>query len=557
MVQQQCNARYTRDKTTRLFLAVIAALLFVMSAEPVRAEHYIYTVRPGDNPWRLAQRYLKSMRYWQPLQRLNGIEQPRTIPPGTKLKFPVEWLKVQPAFVKVIEVQGDVRVVAKGNTTPQALKTGDQLKIGDRIITGTASSSTLEYADGSRMLLQAETELVFDQLSAYGDTGMVDTRLRLPSGRVDTQVTPSKGPASRYEITTPSAVAAVRGTSFRVSSEGTKQLTRAEVLTGLVGVEAAKVEREVPAGFGTVAEAGKPPSPPKALLPAPDVQEIPTVFVHVPFQLSWPEVTDAVAYRIQLFPQDRPAALLQDQMVTTNTLSDIRVPDGDYILRLRAVDALGLEGLNAEHRFTVDDQPVAPALLDLINNKIVREPQPAFNWSQPQDSVAFHFQLARDAGFETMVVDLPRHDQAHFHPAEALPPGEYYWRVASVRGENKQGPFSTPQVFQITTIPPAPQLEVPVVEDDMLVFRWVAAADASQYQLQLANDREFDNVVIDETVSETELRIKPPRADTYYARIRAVDAHDYPGPFSEIQEVNVSGDEHVPLILLIGLLLLL
>ena len=41
--------------------------------------------------------YLADWRRWPALQALNGVDQPRSIPPGTRLSIPLAWLRFQPA----------------------------------------------------------------------------------------------------------------------------------------------------------------------------------------------------------------------------------------------------------------------------------------------------------------------------------------------------------------------------------------------------------------------------------------------------------------------------
>ena len=269
--------------TTRWLAAVLPVLL---SAAAI-ADDWIYTVRPGDNLWNLSEIHLSSMDYWQPLQRHNNISDPQNIPPGSRLKFPVAWLKYQPASALVIQLQGEALLVSASDGSSRALTINTRLHSGDRIKTGADSNLNILFADGSELLVLSDSEVVMDSLSAYGITGMVDTRIRLQGGRVDTRVVPAQGPGSRYHIITPAAVAAVRGTSFRVSADTDKPVARSEVTEGKVGVSGSGASQLVPAGFGTITEAGKPPQPPRELLPAPDLSSLPAVLDRLPLQFNW------------------------------------------------------------------------------------------------------------------------------------------------------------------------------------------------------------------------------------------------------------------------------
>jgi hypothetical protein len=50
------------------------------------------------------------------------------------------------------------------------------------------SAATVQFADGSRMLVQADSALTLDSMSAYHTTGMVDSTMRLHHVRIENDV---------------------------------------------------------------------------------------------------------------------------------------------------------------------------------------------------------------------------------------------------------------------------------------------------------------------------------------------------------------------------------
>jgi len=157
-----------------------------------------------------------------------------------------------------------------GGRRPRALQAGEQLHIGDTVETEGDSSITLEFADASRLQLREYSRLRLDQLSRYGHTGMVDTRLRLQQGRASNRVTPARGPASRYIIDAPTATSSVRGTVFRVSAGDDAHAGATEVLEGKVQVGNPHGQRLVhPGQASRSAGSGTAPEAVSGLLPAP------------------------------------------------------------------------------------------------------------------------------------------------------------------------------------------------------------------------------------------------------------------------------------------------
>ncbi len=357
LVKRLVSLLLVRETRSYPLIGLLFTLL-ILGGGTVRADEWVYTFRPGDTLWVLCSTYVAEPDCWNKVALRNKIANPRRISPGTKLYLPIAWLKVQPAKAKVLTVEGEP-VMSLDDGKFKTIQKGDSFSVGDHLHSRDGSF-LLEFADGSQLMVKAGSEVLFDTLTLYGDSGMVDTRIRLNRGRVRAKVTPSKGSGSRYEIVTPAAAAAVRGTVFRVSSavsdtEGDAPVMTTEVLKGNVSVGNDQGEQSVDAGYAVKAEKGKVVMPPQALLGAPtltlDVEKrIADVVSEFPLVLGWQPIDGASAYRLELFiveagDRGEERFIFEEKLIVANkTLSLLK--EGRYKINVRAIDSNGFEGVD-------------------------------------------------------------------------------------------------------------------------------------------------------------------------------------------------------------------
>ena len=537
------------SSSRRRHLGWLLCLIAVLGAPPLLADDLVYTVRPGDNLWNLAKHHLKDLSYYRKLQAYNRIEQPRHLKPGSILKIPIEWLVRNPAPARVIKVKGQAELIRRGGgrKTPEP---GDTLTTGDTIRTGMDGSISLRMADDSQIIVQSNTELKMDTLSAYGINGMVDTRMRMQHGRVDAKVPTIRNPASRYEITTPAAVAAVRGTGFRVSADADAPKARTEVLQGTVAVSGASVTRRVPHGFGTLAEAGKPPLKPRPLLPPPDLSGIPQRVRHWPFTLQWNAVAGAVDYRLQISGSPTFETLTLDKRLPRPRLDLPRLEDGSYHLRVRAIDDLGLEGIDATRPLVIDIAPLPPEPLG-ISGGLREGEHPRFAWKPAPMAARYHLQVARSNAFSHPVLNEKALTATEFQGADPLPPGHYVWRVAAIDAKGKEGPFSRIADLTVRPLPAPPEPTETKVKDDTLTITWPAAAEPTRYRIQLARSKDFSDLLLDQTLDTPRVKVPGLPAGTVFYRIQPIDASGAIGPFGATHTAVIPSGFYWPIALLL------
>ena len=536
----------------------IALLLFLtcwLFSYYVCAQDWIYTVRPGDNLWDLTEKHLTHIRYWKKLQELNAIEDPWHMLPGTRLKIPLRWMKLQPATAKVVAVLGPATVLQARGGQPVDVNKGMELRIGDRLLTGPDASATVEFGDGSRMLIEPESEVYFDLLRAYGASGFVDTRVRLRNGRTEHKVTPRSGPDSpRYEIFTPAATTAVRGTNYRIGTFEAGESVATEVLDGRVGVTAAEKRQLVKEGFGVVTQKGLPPAKPARLLGAPNLQDLQIEFERLPLRMELPEIKDASVYRVQIADTERFDALRYDALVDNPYVRGVDLPDGTYVLRMRGVDDSGLEGLDGYHKFVVDARPEPPVLLEPPEGALISRDSWVLEWAEPEEAVSYHLQVAASPAFTSLLIEVEDIQENRFVLSEGLEPGIYHWRIATLDQSGEKGPFGDPQSFK--RLAAAPATEPPSIAEDRVVFRWSAGLPGDSFEFQLARDRNFKQIVEEIVVTEPTHSIDRPESGIYYLRVRTLDADGDPGPYIKPQRLKIPVESYLPYVIT-GLLFLI
>ncbi len=528
---------------SKIHNVVVASILALFVAFPVCAENYLYTVRPGDTLWDLSEKYLeRGVAYTPRLQKLNQVEDPEHLQPGSKLHFPIRWLKIQPAPATIVSVSGTATALIGEDKQAQSLAKGQQLTVGDAVVTGPDGNVAISFADGSRLIIRSDSEVIFDILSAWGDTGMADTRMRLQRGRVDAEVAPATGPASRYEIHTPAAISAVRGTVYRMHADSDQSVARTEVLTGKVAVSGEGRSRRVPATFGVVAEKGKPPQPPRRLLSRPDVSGLAERFERMSIKFSWPDLKGARAYRVQVADNKNFETLRIDRTVPGPDIDRISLgEDGDYHLKVRGVDEVGLEGLDAVHKFVLDARPQPPMSMQPVRQKIIRESQPQFRWTVSEKAAGYRFQLAAGDDFGAPLFDVELKDQSSFSPPDPLSLGTYYWRIATRDEHGELGPYGDVEQFTYQLPPPGPTHAPPDVTDEALGIRWSKVEGAQSYHLQIASDMEFSDLLVDQKISEPSYVLPRPGPGRYYIRVATVEPDGYQGPYGTVQSAEVPG----------------
>jgi hypothetical protein len=511
-----------------------AALSFPTHADPTEWE---YSVQRGDTLIGVAKRYFADPGKWADLQKLNGVRNPYKLQLNSVLRVPIEWLREVPVTASVAVLQGSASV--KRGDEKKSIALGDSLLPGDIVQTDKDSSVVLQLVDGSKLLVLKESELKLDRLGSFPKTGMAATELQLARGRVESQVKKFTGAASRYEIRTPMAQLGVRGTDFRVGvDEGSSS---SEVLEGGVKASANAATVEVQKGFGTRIALGQPPSAPVELLPAPDLSPIPALVDRTPIRFRWVPSQNAAAYRVQIEQNKQSDAILDEALFKTTEASFPDLPDGKYAMRVRAIDANGLEGYNATREIVVKARPEPPFLQSPGDKIVVRGDRPEFKWAKVSEAALYHFQLARDAALSEKIIDSHKLENTEFTVAKPLTPGEYYWRVASLRASGDQGPFGDVQHFTLKAIPVVDGNPVPPkISEKTLTLQWKGGSPGQSYQLQLARNRDFSPLLKDEHLREPKIEFQRPAAGAIFMRVKAIDSDGYEGPFGSPQEIQVA-----------------
>nr|WP_223016939.1 FecR domain-containing protein [Stenotrophomonas maltophilia] len=515
--------------------ALLCALLLLPAI--AAAQDWNYRVRPGDTLWDLGGVYLKPSVRWQQLQQHNRIDNPYRLPPGQLLRFPISWLRIEPAPARVLSVRGKVELSSGDGSASRAIQAGEQLHIGDTVQTEGESSVTLEFADASRLQLREYSRLRLDQLSRYGHTGMVDTRLRLQQGRASNRVTPARGPASRYIIDAPTATSSVRGTVFRVSAGDGRDAAATEVLQGKVQVGNAHGQRMVQPGQATrSASADAAPDAVTVLLPAPQLRNDELRLAPLPTLLAWTPVTGAAHYRVEVVEAATPEILLFAATTPDTRLAIGNLPPGQLRILLRAVDAQGVEGIDASADFELSDQPPPPLTLAPLHGQTINSDRPRFRWSQAPGARSSVLQIAADSTFVQPLQEQTS-TGTDLRLAQPLPPGHYFWRIASRGADGHQGRYGQALPLQLSNEPVDPALQPPEAAHGELTLRWQAGSDGQRYRVQVDRRGDFKAPLVDETVAEPQVSFKRPWRGTLHVRVQYIDDDGHAGEFSPAQQI--------------------
>jgi hypothetical protein len=428
-------------------LGLLPELAGAQATTPVKpAKTVTYVTQAGDSLYDIASRYLRDPRDWSTVRRLNHVKVARRMPPGIELQLPVALLKREPQSARIVATSGPAEQTFQQNVfTPVTV--GMAVGEGDRLRTGRNGFVTLEFEDGSHLSLPQDSMIEIVTLRRTALTGTKDRVIQLWRGEVDSDVKHAKQVADRFQIRSPSVVAGVRGTRFRVSYDNADRSTAVAVLDGAVGVDAANGAVEdvappgqplqasaqlIPAKFGNVTNVGGSVGTPIRLLSPPELvhpgkvqDEKDVVFDLLPF-------AGAHAYRVQIARDAVLLDLLRDQRVNEPRATFKDVPNGTYFVRVSSIDENGLEGLPRVFAFERRQLGVATSARRLGSREF------EFRWLVERSDVAttrFRFVLSSTPDLHDPIIDEPDLTTGEIVVSD-LHPGVYYWTVIAEQFEN-------------------------------------------------------------------------------------------------------------------------
>ena len=495
------------------------------------------TVAKNDYLINICKKYLEDSRRWRKIARINRLANPDLIYPGQRLVLPVDMLRGTPVDGKVTFIKGNAMTQEKGSEEWHPLHPGDPVKQGSGIRTAEESAVEITFEDGASFYLRPNSTLKINTASKKGFDHFM-RQLYLQSGKTISRLKEATGSESRFEIHTPSAVAAARGTEFRVSVDDI-EATRSEVLRGIIGVAAMKQSVEVNEGEGTLVRMNEPPLTPRKLLPAPDLIDMLPVYKSMPLKFHFKNIDGVSSYRITLARDANFKDVLRDVVIKPDESAEMSgMDDGGYFLQSTSIDADGLEGLPSDAvAVKVRVNPVPPFIQSPLAGAESREKSVEFKWLRVKDAVRYHLQIAEDKEFSKLVMD--KADITDTAYTETLPGYKtYYYRVSSIADDGYEGASSDATSFSV--VPPPPSLDKPKVDEKEIHISWRDMGDGITYHFQMAPDTEFRNIIVDEKIERPTITIqRPAKSGTYLVRTSSIDTKGHESDFSTPQSFEI------------------
>lgn len=427
-------------------LALVTTCLCAHAQTPLSRESrepsVPYVVKGSDKLLLLGRQLLINPGDWNEVARFNKLKDPNLIAAGQKLDIPIRFLRSTPGVSKVISVDGDVSLGGA------PLRAGDTVPVGSPLKTGAASLALLALADGSRIKVMpnsvtevlTSTNYPMRDSTKDGTSNWFSGLLRLTTGALEAVASKTAKRATELQIQTQTSTVGVRGTEFRVAfDDPASGGARTEVLEGRVRADntTQKTGADLPMGTGAVIKPAEAKVDVVKLLPAPDLSGITADLLRP--QVNWPlpVLTGAAAFRVQVSDTDKFDKILSDVKVDNSPVnasaafvSLASVPVGPWVVRVRGIDAQGLEGFDTVKRVVVRDATwrVTYSTLSLLDGRSY------LNWTGMQgerDMTAYGYTavLATDAALTQNVQEF----QTPYQRLDlgVLPPGTYYLRLRS------------------------------------------------------------------------------------------------------------------------------
>jgi len=540
-----------RRVATSCLLAALASGSSLAQSEATLA----WRVQPQDTLIGIARAALIDPRAWREVASVNRLANPHRIRPGQVLKIPQRLLRSQPLPVHVVSATGEVRAGAQG----PAVTAGDTLDEGQSLATGPGASAVVELADGTRVKVQpssvAEVLASRRYATARPDPGVRDgsfaAALRVLQGSIEIFATKVLR-ARPLEVTTPTAVVGVRGTTFRVgllprpsgADASQAAASRAEVLDGQVHARAGTTARQgdavaVDAGFGVAVDASTRTPKAEALLPAPDLSAVPARFERPVIRFTLADTGSR--HRVQIAQDDAFERVVSDQ--TLAEAAEVRVAgltDGTWHLRARRVAANGIEGFDASRVVMLKARPEPPGLTMPPPGAKLSAGPVRFAWAPNVGATSYRLQIAGEAGFDAPAAER-RGIVGSRIDVEGLAPGRYRWRMGSTRSDGDEGPWGDAQEFEVRPLPEPPKGGLSA-DGKTLSLSWSARAQDIQ-QAELARDRHFSQLVASAELRSSPWQLpKPDVPDVYYFRYRSIEPDGFVSPWSETLQLDLSRD---------------
>lgn len=507
-----------------------------------------HRVVEGDTLPSIGARYLRAPARWHELQTLNRIADPANLPAGSVVRVPRRWVRpasLTTAKVEFVHGTATGRMPAIDAVPPSALAAGDAVTEGTRLQVPEQGYLRLRLADGSVVRVLADSDVELKRLRGKRPGSTYQSVIQVRKGKVESEVAPQ--PKGRmFEIQAPGAVASVRGTRFDVSVGGDGRVATA-VTEGVVSLRPNRRPQGAPraaslvGGQGAVVDDQGRIGPRRALPAAPDLSRLPRELEDanlVTLELGPVEATGG-GYEVRIARDEALRDVVRNGVFRTGRAQFAALEDGDYSLGVRALDAEGLAGHETRRAIRVHAQPVPPLYQSPPAGGRLLAESGQLVCSELAGAGGVLFEVSGQPDFSDVRLRESRRDGCRLGVA-ALPPGNYWWRVASLErdaGDARRGPFAAGQPFTVVPTPRIGELELDD-SGEAPTLRW-AAQPGERFRAQLARDEAFTDLVADVDLPAPVWTLSGQPRGQYFVRLQARDASGLSGPFSPARRVRI------------------
>lgn len=472
--------------------------------------YWLYTLKEHENLWAFSNKHLLSPAYTLRLQNLNKISNPYQIRANTQIKVPFEWVKQINGHAKLTSLSGEVFLILEDGSK-QALNIGNIIATGSSIETQKNSQAILSFMDGSSLTMGSETNIKLGTQIYYPITGASQNQIKLKKGHINSKIKHPPLMRNQYEVITPSAVTAIRGTELNIGI-GSNQETLTSVFSGLVSITANDDNQvqAIEAGFGSIAGKNQRTTT-EILVPPPNLEEIAASYHYNTPVITWKKVPKASAYHVELYQIDQDKKQLIQEFVVADTTTVLdALANNRYKLTVASLTASGLVGKTNRTEFAITANPMPPLLIYPEKTAYARTQRVELNLGKNKAHSAYIIELAKDQNLTQDVqqqIIQNNNKMTHF----TLPDnGVWYWRLAVINQAKQQGSFTEPR-----------KIEVSILRASTYKSKTISATpipfDKVKYKLRLLNSAQ--KIVYEKEQSSSTWKILNLPPDEYHAQV--------------------------------------